>query len=74
LEDLESALEDFSLAIEVEPTMPEPYLNRARIYIANEETEAARDDLNRYLRLAASNDPFYAVAVELLEELSTEVE
>jgi tetratricopeptide (TPR) repeat protein len=70
LEDLDAALEDFSLAIEVEPTMPEPYLNRARIYIANEETEAARNDLNRYLRIAPPNDPLYAVAVELLEGLS----
>ena len=72
LEDLESALADFSLAIEVDPTMPEPHFNRAQIYITNEEIERAREDLNRFLRIAAPDDPLYEDAVDLLESLSTD--
>jgi tetratricopeptide (TPR) repeat protein len=72
LEDFEAALIDFSLAIDLDATLPAPFFNRAQIRIANEDIEGARDDLTRFLRLISANHPLREEAESLLEGLSPE--
>lgn len=47
----DKALEDFSLAIEINPEFSSAYANRSLVYLEKGETEKALKDYNRYLDL-----------------------
>jgi protein O-mannosyl-transferase len=50
------ALEDFSLAIGINPEFPRAYMNRSLIYMARNDTQQALQDCNSYLKLMLPYD------------------
>jgi tetratricopeptide (TPR) repeat protein len=61
------ALEDFARYIELEPGEPDGYVERAKLYVLEHETDKARADLEKALELDPQNEEGKA----LLEQIAT---
>ncbi len=56
LKDAHKALKQFTYAIRVAPREVSSYVNRAEIYVAQKQYQAARSDLSHAIRLSGIND------------------
>lgn len=69
-EDLEHAIESYTMAIDANRTYPKAYLNRANLLVQTESYQAAVDDYRVYLNLEPNSPQRPAIerAISLLED------